>query len=87
MLNNFFLAVAVGLVMLVVFMPRDYPLRAPPGHGLGRRVLRDAVRPPAYPGIPMDQDADAPHGDAQDDEQMNRFHECRMGETPNPGNL
>ena len=29
MLNNFFLAVAVGLVMLVVFMPRDYPLRAP----------------------------------------------------------
>ena len=35
----------------------------------------------------MDQDADAPHGAAQDDEQMNRFHECRMGETPNPGNL
>ena len=35
----------------------------------------------------MDQDADAPQGDAQDDEQMTRIHECRMGETPNPGNL
>ena len=70
-----------------VYAASTFWTAAPPGHGLGRRVLRDAVRPPAYPGIPMDQDADAPHGDAQDDEQMNRFHECRMGETPNPGNL
>lgn len=73
--------------MALITLPDALALPRTAGHGLGRRVLRDAVRPPAYPGIPMDQDADAPHGDAQDDEQMNRFHECRMGETPNPGNL
>ena len=85
------IAVTAGITgccfIIWCYLRSEEPFRAPPGHGLGRRVLRDAVRPPAYPGIPMDQDADAPQGDAQDDEQMNRFHECRMGETPNPGNL
>ena len=87
MLGNILLGIAVAFATLVVFMSSDYTLRAPPRHGLRRRVVRDAVHPPAYLGLPMDQDADAPDGAAQDDEQMNRFHECRMGETPNPGNL
>ena len=72
MLNNFFLAVAVGLVMLVVFMPRDYPLRAPPGHGFWRGVVLGAVALPADGAA--GQDADAPHGTASGDEQVNKFH-------------
>lgn len=59
------------VIVALITLPDALALPRTAGHGLGRRVLRDAVRPPAYPGIPMDQDADAPHGDAQDDEQMN----------------
>lgn len=63
-----------GAVAFCFFTHRRESLDAPPDHGLRRRVLRDAIRPPAYPGIPMDQDADAPHGAAKDDEQVNKFH-------------
>ena len=57
-----------GAVSFWFFTRRGEPRDAPPDHSLGRRVLRDAVRPPAYPGSPMDQDADAPHRAAQGDE-------------------
>lgn len=54
-----------------LFTRRRESRNATPDHSLGRRVLSDAIRPPAYPGIPMDQDADAPHGAAPGDEQVN----------------
>ena len=57
-----------ALMGYIFWLDRDYPRRAPPGHSLGRRVLRNAVRPPVYPRIPMDQDADTPHRAAQGEE-------------------
>ena len=57
-----------ALMGSIFWLDLDEPRRAPPGHGFRRGVLRDAIRPPAYPGIPMDQDADAPHGAAQGEE-------------------
>ena len=65
--------IALGIVVVVafIFSPAREALSAPPDHSFGRRVLRDAVRPPAYPGIPMDQDADAPDGAAPGDEKVN----------------
>lgn len=58
-----------------LFTRRRESRNATPDHSFGRRVLRDAVRPPAYPGIPMDQDADTPDGTVASDEQVNeRFH-------------
>lgn len=58
-----------------LFTRRREPRYAPPDHSFGRRVLRDAVRPPVYLGIPMDQDADTPDGTVASDEQVNeRFH-------------
>lgn len=57
-----------------LFTRRRESRNAPPDYSFGRRVLRDAVRPPVYPGIPMDQDADTPHRAAQGEEQVNKFH-------------
>ena len=72
MLNNLFLAVAVGLVLLGVFMPSDSPRCTPPGHGLRRRVLRHAV---AFPeNSTPKENADAPDGTAAGEEQVNKFH-------------
>lgn len=52
-----------------LFTRRRESRNAPPDHSLGRRVLRDAVRPPADDAT--GQDADAPDGAAPGDEQVN----------------
>ena len=54
MLTNLLIAIGVVVVVAFIFSPAGYPRHAPPGYGLGCRVLRGAVCPPAYPGIPMD---------------------------------
>lgn len=57
-----------------LFTRRRESRNATPDHSFGRRVLRDAVRPPAWARFAGDQDADAPDGAAQGDEQVNKFH-------------
>lgn len=52
-----------------LFTRRREPRYATPDHSLGRRVLRDAVRPPADDAT--GQDADAPDGSAPGEEKVN----------------
>ena len=60
-----------GAVAFVFFTHRRESFDAPPGHGLRRRVVLGAVRPPAGTGFAADQDTDAPNRAAQGDEQVN----------------
>ena len=59
-----------GAVAFWLFTRRRESRNAASHDGFRRRVLRDAVRPPADPRIRMSQDADAPHWAAQGDEKM-----------------
>ena len=61
-----------GAAAFWLFTRRRDSRNAPPDHSLGRRVLRDAVRPPADDAT--GQDADTPDGTAPGDEQVNGFH-------------
>ena len=51
-----------------LFTRRRESRNAPQDHGFRLRVVLGAVRTPAYPGIPMDQDADTPDRAAQGEE-------------------
>lgn len=58
-----------GAVAFWLFTRRRESRNAAPHDGFRRRVLRDAVRPPADNAT--GQDADAPDGSAPGDKQMN----------------
>ena len=72
MLTDFLIAIGVVVVVAFIFSPAREPLHAPSGYGFRRRVLLGAVALPADGAA--GQDADAPDGAAQGDEQVNKFH-------------
>lgn len=60
-----------GFVAFWFFTRCREPSNAAPDHSSRRRVVRDAVRPPAWAAFTGDEDADTPDGTVASDEQVN----------------